>query len=238
MAEPVTQPTVRAPRSSGIVVPHRAKWYQRLAARLIHGAIVIVARTLRYKWTDTSGMFAADQPATPLVFVTWHNRLVLSMMAYHWHIRKFQKQRRLAALVSASKDGGMLAHVLELFDVEPVRGSSSRRGGQALLEMAGCAGRGFDLAVTPDGPRGPCYVMQPGVIGLAQVCGRPVVPVSYRVGWKIQMNSWDRFQIPLPFSRCEMFFGEPLPVPREADDAERERLRAELEARLRAITHD
>ena len=84
----------------------------------------------------------------------------------------------MAAMVSASKDGGFLASILECFGVQPVRGSSSRRGPQALLELTGWAERGYDLAITPDGPRGPRYVVQEGIIALAQVTGLPIVPAS------------------------------------------------------------
>ncbi len=136
-------------------------------------------------------------------------------------------------MVSASKDGAFLAAILERFGVLPVRGSSSRRGPQALLELTTWAERGYDLAITPDGPRGPRYVVQDGAMSLAQITGLPVVPVSYYLSWKIQLKSWDRFQIPLPFSRCEIIVGRILRVPREATDAEREELRQQLEAELR-----
>jgi lysophospholipid acyltransferase (LPLAT)-like uncharacterized protein len=122
--------------------------------------------------------------------------------------------------------------------VQPVRGSSSRRGPQALLELTGWAERGYDLAITPDGPRGPRYVVQEGVMGLAQVTGLPIIPASYHLSWKVQAKSWDRFQIPLPFSRCEMVFGKPVRVPREASDAEREALRQQLERTLKEISRD
>ena len=94
--------------------------------------------------------------------------------------------------------------------------------------MTSWAGRGYELAVTPDGPKGPCCGVQNGVMALAQVSGLPIVPYSCHLGWKIQLKSWDRFQIPLPFSRCEMSFGEPIHVPREATDAERAQLREQL----------
>ena len=99
--------------------------------------------------------------------------------------------------------------------MQPVRGSSSRRGPQALLELTSWAERGYDLAITPDGPRGPCYVVQEGVMALAQVTGLPIVPFSYHLRWKIRVKSWDRFQIPLPFSPCDMIIGKPVRVPRE-----------------------
>jgi lysophospholipid acyltransferase (LPLAT)-like uncharacterized protein len=144
----------------------------------------------------------------------------------------------LAALISASKDGALLAAALEQFDVHPVRGSSSRRGAQAFLELTSSLERGFHLAITPDGPRGPCYRVQPGVAALSQVTGAPVIPISYRAQWKFTLRSWDKFQIPLPFSRCEVIFGEPICIPRTASDAEREEARKKLEHALRAITRD
>jgi lysophospholipid acyltransferase (LPLAT)-like uncharacterized protein len=144
----------------------------------------------------------------------------------------------MAAMVSASKDGAFLAAILECFKVQPVRGSSSRRGPQALLELTTWSERGYDLAITPDGPRGPCYVVQEGIMSLAQLTGLPIMPVSYHLTWKIQVKSWDRFQIPLPFSRCEMFFEKPVRVSREASDTEREALRQQLELTLKEISRD
>ena len=100
------------------------------------------------------------------------------------------------------------------------------------------ADRGYDLAITPDGPRGPRYVVQDGAMALAQVTGLPLVPASYQLRWKIQLKSWDRFQIPLPFSRCDVFAGRIISVPRKTTDAEREELRKQFEAELRALTRD
>jgi lysophospholipid acyltransferase (LPLAT)-like uncharacterized protein len=144
----------------------------------------------------------------------------------------------MAAIVSASKDGGLLAAILECFKVQPVRGSTSRRGPQALLELTTWAERGYDLAITPDGPRGPCYDVQDGVMSLAQITGLPIMPFSWFLRWKLRLNSWDRFQIPLPFSYCEMNVGRPIRVPREATDEERARLRQELQDTLRMLTKD
>jgi len=160
------------------------------------------------------------------------------MVAYKTYVTKAGAAAGIAALVSASKDGGLLTAILECFDVQPVRGSSSRRGPQALLELTTWAERGYDLAITPDGPRGPRYQVQDGVMSLAQVTGLPIVPFSYYLNWKWQANSWDRFQIPLPFSRCEFVLGAALHVPREATEEERESLRVQLEQRLKEISHD
>lgn len=225
------------PRSGGIVVPHAPRWYQRLAAWVIFAAIRVVSATLRYRWNDGSGFFSKPSPG-PAIYCAWHNRLVLSLVAYYGYVKPRTITSGIAAMVSASRDGGFLSAILECFKVEPVRGSSSRRGPQALLELTTWAERGYDLAITPDGPRGPRYEVQEGAMSLAQVTGLPIVPFSYNLSWKIVANSWDRFQIPLPFGRCDMMVGEALHVPRDATDAERETLRCELERRLRAISKD
>ena len=231
------KPGVQRPKSSGVIVPRRAKWHQRLAAALIHALIRSLAATLRFSFTDQSGLFAAE-PKEAVIFAIWHNRLALSLVMYRKYVQRRQPSRRMAAMVSASRDGALLARILELFGVEPVRGSTSRRGPQALRELTTWGEHGYDLAITPDGPRGPCYVVQDGVMALAQLTGLPIAPVSYHLNWKFRPRSWDRFQVPLPFARCAVTIGEVVRVPREASEAERERLRMKLEQTLKAISLD
>jgi len=226
-----------APRQGGVIVPHPARWHGRLAARLIYLLVRSIDASLRYRLVDPHHALE-EALREPVIFAIWHNRLALSLMLYHRYVRRAQPHRHMAAMVSASKDGGMLARVLELFGVEPVRGSSSRRGAQALLEMTTWAEKGLDLAITPDGPRGPRYVLQDGAVAVAQVTGMAVVPACFRVPWKYQAKSWDRFQIPIPFSRCEVYLGRPLRIPRDASNEEHARLKAEFERRLLEITHD
>jgi lysophospholipid acyltransferase (LPLAT)-like uncharacterized protein len=225
----------RKARASGVVVPHAARWYERLGAWLIHLLVRSVSATLRYRWDDRTGFFGVSSPQ-PAIYCTWHNRLALSMAAYYGYARKHNPTKGIAAMVSASKDGAFLAAILECFQVQPVRGSSSRRGAQALLELTTWAEQGYDLAITPDGPRGPCYQVQDGVMSLAQVTGLPIIPVSYDLNWKWRAKSWDRFVIPLPFAKCHVILGKPVRVPREAADDERERLRRTLEQNLKEIT--
>jgi lysophospholipid acyltransferase (LPLAT)-like uncharacterized protein len=232
-----SQPAMPARKRGGVIAPHTPRWYQRLGAWLIFAALRLVAASLRVKWNDHSGHFEG-RAAGPAIYCVWHNRLALSLMAYTRYARRRNQTRGLASLVSASKDGAFLAAILECFRVQPVRGSSSRRGPQALLELTTWAERGYDLAITPDGPRGPCYVVQDGVTSLAQLTGLPIVPASYYLHWKVRSESWDRFQIPIPFSRCEVTLGPALRVPREASDGEREALRQDLERTLKSITRD
>lgn len=222
---------------SGVVVPEAARWHGRLAARVIALVARLLASSLRWHWTDHS-FFNDTGTEQRAIFAIWHNRLALSLILYRRHVARCGSGRRLAALVSASRDGGLLARVLELFDVVGIRGSSSRRGAPALRELVSAASGGCDLAVTPDGPRGPRYEPQAGVISLAQITQLPIVPVSFRLGWKRTLRSWDRFQIPIPFSRCEVVFGEPIWVPRQTDEAGREQSRLLLKERLMAMTHD
>ncbi len=231
------RPAPRKRKASGVVVPNAPRWYQRLGAWLIFALVRSVSATLRYRWDDRSGYFDHGEPG-PAIYCVWHNRLALCLVPYYRYAKRHNHTRGMAAMVSASKDGAFLAAILECFGVQPVRGSSSRRGPQALLELTSWAERGYDLALTPDGPRGPCYVVQEGAIALAQITGLPIVPASYNLDWKIRPKSWDRFQIPLPFSRCEMRLGKVLRVPREASDSEREALRQQLEQTLKEMSRD
>ncbi len=221
-----------------MVIPQPANRTGRIAARLIWLLANALALTLRWRWNDRSGLFGTGGGTQRIIIGIWHNRLALSLILYRNYVQRRWPARRMAALVSASRDGGMLARVLELFSVRPVRGSSSRRGAQALRELATSAGEGFDIAITPDGPRGPCYEVQDGVIATAQLTGLPILAVSYRLGWKLTLKSWDRFQIPLPFSRVEVEVSEPIWVPTDADADARERLRLQLQSRLRNLTRD
>lgn len=233
---PAPQEHPQRRRRGGVVIPHKPTPLQRFLARLIHGAARTVARTLRKSLVDQTGTGGRVPPQA--IYVMWHNRLALCLEAYFTYARPHSASRGLAALVSASRDGGLLAAVLECYGVQPVRGSSSRRGPQALLELTTWAQRGYDLAITPDGPRGPRYVVQEGVIALAQVTGLPIIPASYRLSHCIRLRSWDAFLVPIPFARWEVILAPPLQVPRDASETDREQLRRELEKRLREITPD
>lgn len=235
VAEP--KPSVPAQKSRGVVVPNKPRWFQRLAASLVFALIKLVSFTLRYRWHDHSGYFDGPPPGQA-IYCVWHNRLALCLEVYFGYIKKRNRTLGLAAIVSASKDGALLASVIECFKVQPVRGSSSRRGPQALLELTSWANRGYDMAITPDGPRGPRYVAHDGIISLAQITGLAIIPVSYNLSWKIRVKSWDQFQIPLPFARCDVFIEKPIRVSRENSDAERERLRLQLQDALKAVLKD
>lgn len=233
-----TPPSPRPAKSvGGAVVPHKPRWHQRLAALLIYVFIRCLAATIRFR-VDANSVFLSKLPPEKIIFAIWHNRLVLSLVIYHRYVTQRDRTRKLAAIASASRDGGLVAGIIEFFGVVPVRGSSSRRAAQALREMVALAERGYDIAITPDGPRGPKYTLPEGVIATAQLSGLTIVPVAYHLNWKICLKTWDRFQIPLPFCRCDIITAPAVKVPREATAVEREALRKKLEDDLRSITYD
>jgi len=184
-------------------------WFSSLVIRL-------VGSTLRMTVEDRGGV--VDQPEHPPVIVAfWHNRTAL--MAYFYE--RYCRGRIALTFISRSRDGQFIADVAAQFGIKAVRGSSSRHGTSAMLAAIRAASdQHVDLVITPDGPRGPRYQVQPGLIHLAQATQRPIVAVTYQLKWKHLLNSWDRFQVPLPFSACRLITGEPIFVPENASDAE------------------
>jgi len=223
-------------RSSGVVVPNQPRWFQRLGAFILFLTIRVYVLSLRIRWEYNDDR--NDRVDGPSIYCFWHNRLLLCTEAYRHHAQNHRMGKGMAGLISASKDGAFLAAILERFGVQPVRGSSSRRGPQAMLELTSWAERGYDLAITPDGPRGPKYIVQQGAMSLAQLTGLPIVPFGFYAHRKIQLKSWDAFQIPLPFSRCDLRMGAPVRISRDATDAQREAARLQLEQALNTISRD
>lgn len=204
-----------------------------MKGRLIRWLVTLIGVSLRYRIVDPTGLLA-NPPQTSLIFVFWHNRIFLMPHLF----RKYWVPRghdRVAVLVSRSRDGQMLADVLAAFQLRCVRGSSSRGGSEALLELTRLVKEGFDIGITPDGPRGPRYVLQPGCINLAQLTGAAIIPVSYELSWKITFTSWDAFMVPLPFGRCTVHLGRPISVAREADGTQQETARAAVERVLNDV---
>lgn len=201
---------------------------------LLRILVSLIGHTLRWRVEDPGGILI-NPPQRAVIFAFWHNRLFLLPFLFkkHWSTRR---RDRVAVLVSASKDGEKLVRVLEKFDLICVRGSSSRRGQKALRELTHLMEEGFDAGITPDGPRGPKYQVAPGVVSLAQLAGAPIVPVSYDLGWKITLKSWDAFMIPLPFSRSTLRIARSITVPVDADERHREDKRLELENVLKSLS--
>jgi lysophospholipid acyltransferase (LPLAT)-like uncharacterized protein len=181
-------------------------------------------RTLRFEIDDRGGL--PQMPESQRVIAAlWHNRLFLSAPV----MRKIIPKRRGAALVSASRDGALIADVVKRYGFRTVRGSSSRRGTAALLELADLMAEGNDVLITPDGPRGPVYRLGGGIILLAQKTGAPIMPVNFEYSSCWRANSFDRFIIPKPFSKVRVICDPPhwvKPTSTE-DEFEAERLRLE-----------
>ena len=216
-----------------VVIPNEAGLGQRLAARLVYVLLRVLRFTWRVRVSDPHGVMdaARDQP---FILCAWHNRIIYALFATRDVIRP-KTCRKVAAMVSASSDGAFAVEILRAFGIVPIRGSTSRRGRQALLELSRQARAGLHLAITPDGPRGPCHEIQEGILSLSQVTGLLIVPLGCEAGRKVRFKSWDRFQLPWPLTRCDFVFGEPMAVPRRVTGAERAILKGELKRRMAEI---
>ena len=128
--------------------------------------------------------------------------------------------RKISVLVSQSTDGELIASTVARFGIDCTRGSSSRGGVAGMKAMLKKAADGWDIAFTPDGPRGPAREVQPGVILAAAATGLPIQPVAIAASRAKLLRSWDRFLVPLPFSTVHLVYGEPLLVERRGDTTE------------------
>jgi len=163
------------------------------------------------------------------ILVSWHNRNILAAFSY---LSQKVEGRELTPLASASKDGTIAAVAMKALGIDCIRGSSSRGGTRALRAMLRNAKKGFDLAITPDGPRGPKYVVQPGVVTTAKMTGLPLLPVAYCAKRHKRLRSWDAMIVPKPFTTLQFVYGEPIWVPRKTSEAELEAIRVEIEASM------
>ncbi|MBB5351335.1 hypothetical protein HNR46_001571 [Haloferula luteola] len=188
--------------------------------------------TLRYEIEDRAGVAAM---ARPVVLAMWHNRIFAVPEAWDALVHG---RRRAVVLTSASHDGAMLARAVGVFGIGSVRGSSSRRGVAALVALRRALREGWDCCVTPDGPRGPRYHLQAGVVKLAQTTGAPLVPIHVRFSSAWRLKSWDRFVIPKPFSKVRVVFDAALAVDPGLGEDGFENRRAEIEAVLRSGVDD
>ena len=166
-----------------------------------------------------------------VVLVFWHERLLA--MPWLW-----PSVFPLFALQSPHADGRMMSHAIGCFGVKTVWGSSNRSPLSGLRGLKRVLDNGHSVAITPDGPRGPKYEVQEGVVMLAQLTGLPVVPMSAQIHSKKVLGSWDGFQVPLPFARCDIRMGEPIWVDRKGHEVEREVARRQIQERMMALTTD
>jgi lysophospholipid acyltransferase (LPLAT)-like uncharacterized protein len=204
---------------------------ERLLAILGTTILRVLFLTLRLQFEDRSE-FTRNILKRPVIMCFWHNRILGITLAF---LRSYPRRERkgVNVLTSASRDGEILAHVMGQLGMDAVRGSSSRRGSRAMRELIELVQDGRDVAITPDGPRGPRYFFGPGAISLAQLTGTPITPVHARFSRCVRLKTWDGFIIPLPFSRVSVKVDKPIYVPRDLEDEEFESMRAQVETLMR-----
>ncbi|MFB3073274.1 MAG: lysophospholipid acyltransferase family protein [bacterium] len=197
-------------------------WWMSL---LPAGAVLtrLLGRSLRYAFINYETEQRLRRTGEPILAV-WHSQLFFFVYLY--------RDQAIPVMMSRSADGEILARLANSLGFFPVRGSSSRGGMAAFREVVRLLKEGRGTGFAPDGPKGPRCLVQPGIIELARASGRPILPASFAARRRVVFNSWDRFVVPLPFSRAVVIYGEPLEV-RPDDDGEAARLA--LEEQLIAI---
>lgn len=180
------------------------EWKLRLIVSFGLFAIWLLGLTWRYRIRNEQGWERLRVEGKPFVYVLWHGTL-LSLTYFH-------RRRDIATLISEHRDGEIIARMVQAWGYRPIRGSSSRGAGRALLAMIRELEQGSVLAITPDGPRGPARKFQPGALVAAQRAHVPVVPITLNASRAWRFNSWDGFTIPKPFARVTIGYGTPTMV--------------------------
>lgn len=190
-------------------------------------AVRVLFSTLRVKTSGQIELRQIKDAGTPVIFVFWHGRL-LPLVHVHRHAG-------IVVLVSEHRDGEYLARLLHDFGFSTVRGSSTRGGARGLKGLVRAARMGRDLAITPDGPRGPNRELKLGALAVARLTGLPLVPVGVGVTSAWHARSWDQFVVPKLFSTVHITYGPACFVPRNADRAEIDGAVQKLERGLRDV---
>ena len=184
--------------------------------------------TTRMTRSGLDGVASVHGRGGRVVYAFWHDQML--------PLVRFHRREGAVVLVSEHADGEYIARVLDAQGFRTARGSSTRGGARGLRGLVKAAREGRDLAVTPDGPRGPRHTFKEGVLVAAQLTGHPVVPIGVAAHPAWRLDSWDRFMIPKPFSRIHAAYGDPVPVPRDADESNRKALASRLEETLGHLT--
>jgi lysophospholipid acyltransferase (LPLAT)-like uncharacterized protein len=199
-----------------------------LADVAFYALINILGRTARFEiegWENHERVIAAG--GLP-IYNFWHDRIFLT--TYWW------RRRRIVVMTSQSFDGEYIARFIQRFGYGAARGSSTRGGVGAVVEMARLMRAGCTTAFTIDGPKGPRYVAKMGSVLLAKKSGHPIMPVTMALERHWTLPSWDKFQIPKPFTRAKVFVAAPVYVPADADDVLLQAKRDELQRVLDDLT--
>lgn len=198
--------------------------------RLAYRVIRILGWTMRFEevYPEIPGLLW--EKGIPAIGALWHGRLLMVPFAY--------RGKKLSFLVSPHRDGQIVGKALKRFGFNPIPGSTYRGGSSAFRKMMKAIEDGSDVAIVPDGPRGPRRRLQFGVIELARRTGKPIVPLTFSASKKKIFGTWDRFLFPYPFSRGVFIWGEPIYVDRNGDRDYLEERRLFVEKRLNELTDE
>ena len=200
---------------------------QRAQASAIAAAgyptVALLGRTLRWTVRGYEHYEALEQAGEPPIFAFWHGRILAA--TYFW------RRRGIVVMTSANFDGEWIARIIERFGYGTARGSTSRDGRRALVQLRRDMQAGRPAAFTVDGPRGPARSVQPGAVWLARLTGQPILPFHIEASPCWTVRSWDRAQVPKPFARAAIVVGQPIPAP-PASEERIETTRLELERAL------
>jgi len=177
--------------------------------------------TTRVYWFKTKEAEALEKSDNGLIYAIWHNQQLFLLYPY--------RHQKIASLISKSSDGEYIARCLPYFGMRAIRGSTSRGGTRALISLLKATREGYRPMLTPDGPRGPIYTVQPGILFLAKKTGFPIIPVGTALSHKIKVGSWDKMRVPLPFGKTAFTYGKTVWV---KDNEDMERAAKELQEQL------
>ena len=184
--------------------------------------------TMRFEEVNPEIPRSFTEKGIPGIGAFWHGRLLMMPFIY--------KGKKLSFLVSPHRDGQVVGKALVRFGFEPILGSTSRNAFSGFKKMVKAHKNGSDIAIVPDGPVGPRYRVQIGVIELARLTGRPVVPLTFSASKRKTLRTWDQFLLPYPFSKGVFIWGEPVYVDPNGDRTHLEEKRLLLERRLNELT--
>ena len=200
----------------------------RAADLAFYLAIRAVGSTVRFRVEGWEHWEEASRGGAPPIYTAWHDSIFLS--TYFW------RRRRIVVMTSQSFDGEYIARFIQRFGYGAARGSATRGGVGALVEMARLVREGCPAGFTIDGPRGPRRVAKSGAVLLAKKTGQAVLPFAVNAERRWTLKSWDRLQLPKPFTRATVRIAPPIRVPPDADDALLEEKRLELQRALDRVS--
>ena len=205
-------------------MPERSERHFRWAGSLGKAVVGALMRTVRFHTHREERVIETRAAGTPVLYVFWHGSLL--PLVYH------HREQGIVVLVSEHSDGEYIARILERYGFATARGSSTRGAVKGLKALIRAGRSGRDLAVTPDGPKGPPQEFKPGALLAARATGVAVVAIGVGITRAWELNSWDRFSVPKPFSSIHLHYSEPRVIPRDASEADMERFVADVSAEL------